>query len=158
MAQTTAADTRAAFKIEVSINATDFTDISGQANSVNVDGGDQMVGEQHTADGAAPVVTGSNKTEAKTVTVSCLYTETAGQAWRIVKDRYDGATKTIAVRYSPRGGAQTERRFVTANDAGTVVLVPIINCQVPEGDASTGDPLLFEFSVRTPKLLEEAVP
>lgn len=158
MAQTTAADNKAGFKIEVSVDATNFTDISGAGATVSVDGGDQLTGEQNTADGSAPIVTGSNKTESVTLTVSCIYTETAGQAWRIVKDRYDGAAKTISVRYSPRGGAQTERRFVTANDAGTVVLVPIINCIVPEADAGSGDPLMFEFSVITPKLLEEAVP
>ena len=158
MAQTTTAEARAGYKIEVSVDASAFTDISGQSNNVTVDGGDQLTGTQHTADGSAPVVTNANKTEAITVTVSCLYTETAAQAWRLVKDRYDGAAKTIAVRYSPKGGAQTERRYVTANDAGTVVIVPIVNCIVPEGDAGSGDPLMFEFSVITPKLLEEAVP
>lgn len=158
MAQTTAADNKAGFKIEVSTDASAFTDISGMGATVSVDGGDQLTGEQNTADGAAPVVTGANKVESITLTVSCLYTETAGQAWRIVKDRYDGAAKTICVRYSPRGGATAERRFVTANDAGTAIVVPIINCIVPEADAGSGDPLMFEFSVITPKLLEEAVP
>lgn len=158
MAQTTAADNKAGFKIEVSTDASAWTDISGAAATVEVDGGEQHTGEQNTADGSAPVVTGSNKTAAITVTCSCLYTETAGQAWRVVKDRYDGAAKTIAVRYSPRGGAQTERRYVTANDAGTAIVVPIVNCIVPDGDAGSGDPLMFEFSVITPKLLEEAVP
>lgn len=157
MAQTLTAESRAGFKIEVSTDASSWTDISGQANSVTVDGGDQLIGEQNTADGSAPVVVGAFKFEAKTVTVSCLYTETAGQAFRVVRDRYL-TPGTIAVRYSPKGGATTEKRFVTANDAGTAIVVPIINCIEPEGDASTGDPLMFEFSVRTPKLLEEAVP
>ncbi len=158
MAQTTTADNKAGFKVEVSVDASAWTDISGQGATVSVDGGDQLTGEQNTADGSAPVVTGSNKVESKTVTINCLYTETASQAWRLVKDRYDSATKTIAVRYSPRGGAQTERRYVTANDAGTAIIVPIVNCNEPEGDAGSGDPLMFEFSVITPKLLEEAVP
>jgi len=158
MAQTTGAEARAGFKIEVSVDATNWTDISGQSNSVKVDGGDQIIGEQNTAEGQAPVVTGSNKVESSVVTCSCLYTETSGEAWRKVRDRYIGTDKTIAVRYSPKGGAQAERRYVTANDANTAILVPIINCPLPEGDASSGDPLLFEFSVRTPRLYEEAVP
>ena len=91
-------------------------DISGQSNTVTVDGGDQLIGEQNTADGQAPVVTGSNKVESSTVTVSCLYTETSGEAWRKVRDRYIGTDKTIAVRYSPRGGAQAERRFGQPRD------------------------------------------
>lgn len=158
MAQTTAADNKAGFKVEVSTDASNWTDISGSAATVTPSGGEQLTGEQNTADGAAPVVTGSNKVGSITLTVSCLYTETAGQPWRVVKDRYDGAAKTIAVRYSPRGGAQTERRYVTANDAGTAIIVPIVNCLPPETDAGSGDPLMFEFSVITPKLLEEAVP
>lgn len=158
MAQTTTSDNRAGFKIEVSTDASSWTDISGQANNVSVDGGEQLTGSVHTADGRAPIVTGANKSEAITVTCSCVYTETASQAWRLVKDRYDGAAMTIAVRYSPRGGASAERRYVTANDAGTAIVVPIVNCIVPEGDADSGDALMFEFSVETPKLLEEAVP
>lgn len=158
MPQTTGFDTRAAFKVEVSTNGSTWTDISGQANNVTVEGGDQMIGEQNTADGVAPIVVGANKVEAKTVTVSAVYTETAGESWRLVKDRYDGASKTIFLRYSPRGGATGERRYVCANDANTAIAAPIINCNEPEGDASSGDPLLFEFSVRTPKLFEEATP
>jgi len=158
MAQTTAADNKAGFKVEVSVDASAWTDISGQGATVSIDGGDQLTGEQNTADGSAPIVTGANKTESMTVTVNCIYTETSGQAWRVVRDRYAGAAKTIAVRYSPRGGAQTERRYVTANDADTAIVVPIVNCIIPEADAGSGDPLMFEFSVITPKLYEEAVP
>ena len=109
MAQTTGAEARDGYKIEVSTDATNWTDISGQSNTVTVDGGDQLIGEQNTADGQAPVVTGSNKVESSTVTVSCLYTETSGEAWRKVRDHYIGTDKTIAVRYSPRGGAQAGR-------------------------------------------------
>jgi hypothetical protein len=158
MAQTTTADNKAGFKVEVSTDASSFTDISGQGATVKVSGGDQLTGEQNTADGSAPVVTNANKVGSKTVEVSCLYDETAAHAWRLVKDRYDGAAKTICVRYSPRGGASAERRYVTANDAGTAIIVPIINCNEPEVDAGDGGPLMFTFSVITPKLLEEAVP
>ena len=158
MAQTTGAEARAGYKIEASVNGSSWTDISGQSNTVTVDGGDQITGEQNTADGQAPVVSPSNKVEASTVTVSCLYTETAGEAWRVVRDRYIGTDKTIYLRYSPKGGATAERRYVCANDANTAVAVPIKSCPLPAGDASSGDPLMFEFVVVTPRLFEEAVP
>jgi hypothetical protein len=157
MAQTTGAFAQSGFKVEVSLNGSDWTDISGQATNVAVEGGDQMVGEQHTADGEVPVVTGSNKTEAKTVTVSILYTETNGEAFQIVNDRYDGADKTIYLRYSPAGGGTGDKRWVCANAAGNAIAVPIINCLPPEVDAGTGDPAMAEFSVRTPDLKKETI-
>lgn len=157
MAQTTAANAKSNFQIEVSTNGSVWVDISGQAAGVTVNGGDQHVGEQNTADGSAPVVTGSNKVAARTVEVSCLYTETANEAWKFVVARYNGAAKNIYLRYSPEGGASGDQQFTCAQDDGTAILVPISNCMIPEGDASTGDPLMFTFTVTTPKLAEATV-
>lgn len=158
MAQTTGAKSKAGFKVEVSTNGTDWDDISGSASTVEPDGGEQMVGEQHTAQGAAPVIVWANKTAAIGLTVSCLYTEVAGEAWRKVWDRYIGTNKAIYLRYSPRGGATGDKRFVCADESGAACLVPIETCLPPDTDADSGDPLMFEFSVLAPKLLEEAVP
>lgn len=157
MSQTTGAFAQSNFQVEVSLNGSSWTDISGEVANVTVDGGDQLIGEQHTADGEVPVVVGSNKTEAKTVTVSILYTETTGEAFQIVNDRYDGADKTIYLRYSPAGGGSGAKRFVCVGAAGSAIAVPIINCLPPEVDAGTGDPAMAEFSVRTPDLLKETV-
>lgn len=157
MAQTTAAKARSNFKVEVSTTGTSWTDISGVAASVTPSGGEQHIGEQNTADGSAPVVTGSNKVAARTLEVNCLYTETTGEAWKEVVARYNGADKTIFLRYSPEGGNAGDQRFVCARDDDTAIAAPIVNCLPPEGDASTGDPLMFTFSVQTPKLKEETV-
>lgn len=157
MAQTIGAQARSNFKVEVSVNGTSWTDISGAAASVTPSGGEQHIGEQNTADGSAPVVTGSNKVASRTLEVNCLYTELAGEAWKVVVARYNGADKTIYLRYSPMGGKTGDQRFVCARDDDTAVLVPIVNCLPPETDASTGDPLMFTFSVQTPKVKEETI-
>lgn len=157
MAQTTAANAKSNFVVEVSTDGSAWTNISGQSASVTPGGGDQHTGEQNTADGNAPVVTASNKVAAKTIEVNCLYTETSGEAWKVVTARYEGSAKTIYLRYSPEGGASGDERFTCADDAGTAAAVPIVNCQHPEGDASTGDPLMFTFSVIAPKLLAETI-
>lgn len=159
MAQTLGAKARSGFKVEVSLTGTGtvWTDISGAAATVTPSGGEQHIGEQNTASGSAPVVTGSNKVASRTLEVNCLYTEIAGEAWKVVAARYNGADKTIYLRYSPQGGAVGTQRFTCANDAGTAWLVPIVNCLPPEVDASTGDPLMFTFSVQTPKLVEATV-
>lgn len=157
MAQTTGGMARANFKVEVSTNGSDWTDISGQAATATPSGGEQIAGEQNTADGSAPIVTGSNKTSSVTVEVSCVYTETGGEAWKVVQARFDGADKTIYLRYSPAGGGNGDLRYVCANDADSAVAVPIISCLPPEMDASSGDPALFTFSVMAPKLKDEVI-
>jgi hypothetical protein len=156
MAQTTYGLPRSNFQVQVSTNGSSWTDISGVATTVQRSDGDQMVGEQNTADGASPVVTGSNKKAAETVTVRALYTEQTGEGWKTVHDRYRGTDKTIYVRWAPKGGIGTVAGnvlFTCADEAGTALKVPIINCTLPDLDAGSGDPAMFEFSVRTPSVL-----
>lgn len=158
MAQTTGAATQASFQIEVSIDGSAWTDISGSANNVEVSDGEQMIGEVFTADGSVPVVVGSNKVGSVKLKISALYTNTAGEAWAVVYARFIGTAKTIAVRYSPKGSASANKRYVTSTNANAVQLAPIVSCLPPNVDASTGDPAMLEFSVQTSKLYEEAIP
>ena len=157
MAQTVYGLPRSNFQVQVSVDGVTWTDISGAAATVQRSDGDQMIGEQNTADGASPVVTGSNKKAAETVTVRALYTEQAGEAWKTVHERYRGADKTIFLRWAPKGGIGTvagNAVFTCASDAGTPLKAPIVNCTLPDLDAGSGDPAMFEFSVRTPSVLE----
>lgn len=157
MPQTTGAFSPANFQIEVSLNGSSWTDISGSANSVSRDGGDQMTGTQFTANGDVPVVVNSNKRDAVTLTISIIYTEVPGEAFQTVYDRYIGADKTIYLRYAPKGSTVSNKRYVCANSAGTAIPVPIISCLPPETDSASGDPALTEFSVITPNLFQEAI-
>lgn len=158
MAQTTGAIARSGFKVEVSVNGTDWTDISGAATNVTNDGGDALTGDQMTAEGMYSIVTAGNKVEPRNVTVSCVYTEVATtEPWDIVYGRFVGATKTIAVRWSPAGGGPGKFRYGTSVDAVGPDLVPIGGCTLPELDASSGDPALFEFTVRTPAIYKETI-
>lgn len=150
MAQTTSAISRTGFKVETSTDGSSWTDISGQAATVSVSGGDQLTGSQNTADGNAPVVVASTKTQPFTVTVSCVYTETSSQAFELLEARFFASTKTIYVRWSPQGGAQGEKQFTCTNDAGTNFACPIVSVSLPDMDAGSGDPALFSFAVSAP--------
>lgn len=159
MAQTTYGIPRSNYQVQVSTDGSSWTDISGQSATVQRSGGDHMIGEQNTADGESPVVTGSNKKGAETVTVSCIYTEQSGEAFEVVRARYEGTAKTIYLRWAPKGGIGTvvgNNIFTCAGDAGTAILVPIINCTIPDLDAGSGDPAMFEFSVMTPDVAQGA--
>ena len=157
MAQTTAAIDRSNFDVYISINGTDWTEIEGQAVSVTVSDGDQLIGEQITGEGEVPIVTGANKMGARTITVTCVYTEGVAEAFEIVYARYSGATKTVWVKWAPSGGMVTvagNNVFSTSTAAGTLQAAPIINCTLPDMDASSADPAIFEFSVRAADILE----
>lgn len=157
MTQTTGGMPRGNFQVEVSTDGTTWTDISGQAATVQRSDGDQMVGEQHTADGTSPIVTGSNKKAAETVTVGIVYTEETGEAFTVVRARYNGADKTIYLRWAPKGGIGSvagNNLFTCADAAGDAFACPIINCTLPDLDAGSGDVAMAEFSVRTPNVAE----
>lgn len=156
MTQTTGAISQAGFKIEVSTDGTSWSDISGQAATVTVEGGDYGVGEQMTAEGAEAVVVPSGKRAPVTVTCNALYTETAQEAWALVRARYEGDDPTIWLRWSPKGGAVGESRLTCAV-GGAAAAVPIVSCNLPEMDAGSEDPALFEFSVRAPGLLRATI-
>lgn len=157
MSQTTGGITKSSYKAEVSLDGSSWTNISGQSTTVETDGGEQMYGETHTAEGNAPVVAPSHKTAAVTATVSILYTETSGEAFDVVWGRYNSTNKTIYFRYSPKGGSTGDKRYVASNNAGSAVACPIITCLPPDMDANSGDLALAEFQIVAPKFVQEAV-
>ncbi len=158
MAQTTGAFSKSNYKIEVSVNGSSWTNISGMAADVKTSGGEQLTGEQQTAENQAPVVVASNKTAAVKVDVNVLYTETAGEAFQTVWARYESTTKTIFLRWSPKGGNTGDERYVASNNAGTAVACPIVTCLPPDVDANSGDPAMAMFSILAPRLVQEVVP
>jgi hypothetical protein len=162
MPQTTGAISGAAAKVEYSLNAAGtsgtWVDFSGYAQSVEVSGGESVTGQQMTLDGDAAIVTGANKTNPYTLTFNVVYTETDAQPFDAIFDRYMTTTKTIAVRWSPAGGAGGTQQYATTDTASTAaVLVPMTACTPPGVDATSGDPRMFTFSVITPKILKSAI-
>lgn len=157
MAQTSNAVSAAGFRVEVSTDGASWTNVSGEAANVTLDGGDVKVGSQHTAEGDQAVVVSTQKTEPVTVTVKALYTETAGEAWKVVDAVYRGADKRLYLRWSPRGGAAGDLRFFAAV-AGVAAAAPLVSCLPPDLDAASEDPAMFEFSVMTAGVGSEAVP
>lgn len=157
MSQTTAAIAGTTTKIEYSLNASGttgtWTDISGYAGSVTPSGGEQITGSTQTMDGNAAIVKGANKTDPWTITFSVVYTDTDAQPFVAIYDRFVGATKTIAVRWSYAGGTSGTKQYFATDAAGTnPVMVPIVSCTPPTAEAGTADPLMFEFSVMAPAI------
>lgn len=159
MPQTTAALAGSITEIEYSINASgttgSWTDISGYAASVSISGGEQVTGSTMTMDGDAAIVTGSNKTEPFTVEFSIVYTDTDAQPFDALWDRFKGAAKTVAVRWTYAGSGSGKQQYATTDSAkANPVMVPIVACSPPNAEAGSGDPLMFTFSVICPDILK----
>lgn len=157
MAQTTSAIPQGKMIVEVSTDGSSWTDISGSSAQVTPSGGDQLTGSQNTAGGSAPVVVGSNKTEAAEADVKILYTETSGEAFRVVKARFDGSNKTIYFRYTPSGSGTGNKRYLAADDANSAFACPIQSCMPPDLDSGSGDPAMASFHIIFPKWYEETL-
>lgn len=157
MAQPATYTCTSAFKAEISTDGTSWTDISGEAVAIELEGGEQMVGEQMTAEGAFALICASGKTEPYGLTIRSVYSEDATGAFALAWARFAGATKTLYARWSPRGGAQGTSSFVTSADGEDAAAVPIVSCTPPALDASEAKPALFELTLRTPALSMETV-
>jgi hypothetical protein len=158
MAQTTGGISGANAAVWYSTDAAAFTAIAGYAITVDVSGGEAITGSQQTFDGTSPIVTAAHKVEPLTIEVSVVYTETDTEPFDAIFDRFMGATKNLCVRYSPNGGASGDEQFTTTDDAASAAqLVPIVSCNPPSLDASSGDPRTFTFSVIAPRTLKETI-
>lgn len=127
-----------------------WTDISGKAASVSVDGGEFDVGEIKVFGEDYPQVD-VGKPSRITVTVKALYTENASEPYEIIKTAYETfCDHGICVRWIPLGDTAGNKQFTTVSG---VLLSPVY----PAGDASTPDPTTIEFAVTCPKIEESVV-
>jgi hypothetical protein len=164
--QTGSAIPQSKFEIQVSAvggtAGTAWTAICGEVTTVTVTGGEQPIGEIMTACGEGAIVLGSNKHSPYEIVVTAVYTEVATtEAFDFVHDRFQGGTKTLAVRWAPAGGiatVATNKLFATTNSGTAFEPVPIIRCLPPDLDASSANPATFQFAVRSPMLYETTTP
>ena len=124
MAQTTAGIPVSGFKVEVSTNGSAWTNISGAAATVTIEGGDNKVGTQHTAEGAEAIVVSGNKIDPRTITVRSVYTEESGETFATVWAQYIATDKVIYLRWCPKGGGAGDFQYTCAV-GGAAAAVPV---------------------------------
>jgi hypothetical protein len=134
--------------IEISTDGSVWTDISGFAGSVSRGGGQRNTGEAYTADGDTAIVKGG-KRQPVDVSVIIVYTEETTPPYDTVRAAYE-AGSDMYVRWSPNGGDSGDEQYTT--DAGIVT-----DCPEPVGSVESGDPLVIQFTVRTPKVTKSTV-
>jgi len=148
MAQTTAAISFADVKLEGSPDGSTWTDFSGFASSVSVDGGERATGIVYTFDGDTAILR-SAKRGPLTVTVNIAYTEGAAGPTEVIRAIYE-AGSDYYLRWSPKGGDSSEFLYTTA--AGVVK-----NPLYPGGEAESGDPVMVGVVLETPSVTKSAV-
>lgn len=156
MAQTTLGMSAVNGKVEYSLNASTWVDISGTANSVTVSGGNRKAGDVYTASGDTAVVT-YGKREACEITFRGVYTEAAATPnfFEDVAVVYMSGAG-VALRWSPTAYTATnQKRFTTASTAGVAALGIITSWNFPNVDFASGDPITVEFTVRCSTILTE---
>lgn len=149
MAQTTNAMSGRNCYIALSTGGTSFTDISGFANAVEIDGGERQTGSVHTADTDYPIIT-PGKRDAITVKVKAVYTEGATDPYTVVKTAYEAAS-ALYVKWAPKGNTSGNIAFTSAS--GIVKTAPYANVS----DVADGKALMVEFDVEVPYITPAAI-
>lgn len=146
-----------AFNVKLSVDGTTWVDVSGEAVAVEIDGGEQRIAEQDTAENAYSIVQGTNKLSPVDVTIRAVYSEDAAGAFATAYARYAGAAKTIWAKWTSRSGASGDTTWTTSVTGLAAAAVPIVSCLPPASNAEEDGLALFEIVLKTPALFKGAV-
>lgn len=149
MAQTTGAVPGVNCKVEFSADGSAWTDISGSTSVVESPEQSGMSGEAYTFSGDNPIVTAGKK-EPIEITVKIIYTETAGEAFKVVRTQWQTSGRVGYLRWSPRGGSSGQEQ----NTTGVGVLTAFT---WPGTDAGDGKPIACGFKLKAPLITPSTV-
>lgn len=153
MAQSTGGLSFVAALIEYATDGgTTYTDMSGFAKVVTVEGGERNSGQYYTADGDTAIVRAGKRVPV-TVTVNALYTVTTTDPFGALRTQHHTAGGgSVMIRFSPGGGNTGDYQYVT--DTNNVVCK---NVTEPQGDVEPGDVIPFDVIVETSVLTQSVV-
>jgi hypothetical protein len=148
MPQTTNALSWANCAISLSADGTNWTDVSGFANSVAVDGGERATAEFFTVEGDTPIVT-AGKRGFLDITVKAVYTEAGSDAYAMGQAAYEG-NSPLYLKWIPKGSGVGA--FVFTTSIGRVTK-PIY----PQGAADSADAIQFELGLSCGAITKSAL-
>ena len=151
MAQTSTAFSARNAVVYISTDGSSWTNISGSSQSVTAGDGTRLTGTAHTFDGDGPIIA-AGKLDAQEATIAILYTETSGEAYETARAAFVTASSTLYVRVDPLGATTGNFRHTTGK--GVITAFP----QFAEIDASSGDPMMIEFTVQHGGWTKSTVP
>lgn len=147
MAQTTSVYSMTDGVIEFSTNGSSWTDISGSMNGVEAPEQTRMSGEDYTVSGDKAIVT-SGKLEPAEVAAKIVYSETAGEAFEVIRAAWETPGQKVYLRWG-RGGSGSYR-YTT--DAGVLT-----SFTYPPLSAPDAKPKVLGIKVKTPGITKSVV-
>lgn len=152
MTQTTGAISGVANYVAVSTDGSSWTDISGMANKVEADSQKRTSGETYTFDGDTAIL-GWGKLEPLEITVTIVYTEGASDAFKkALTSLQTAGGARLQVRWAPKGNTAPNFQFTSGSDSKVSEMPP-----GPAPDATSGDPVVLEFKIRTASITQAAI-
>ena len=150
MTQTTNSIWGGAAKIEMSIDGSDWDDISGHAQKVMPDAAARRVGEKYTFDGETPIVK-VGKRESIGISVSIIYTEEAADAFEVARGQFESTGGgSFYLRWSPAGGSGGDKQYTT--DEGFVKSFPYAPV-----DSEEDGPMSLDFEMQCADITSSTV-
>jgi hypothetical protein len=147
MVATFTGDSARNMQLEMGVGGITFTDISGDAASIQVSGGERASGEAYDFEKDTAGVTQGKRAPLE-ITVRVHYKEGATNAAVLVRGYYEAGTR-VNFRYAPLdSGGVGHSWFSTDPDA------IVTQFGYPGGEAASGDPIDIEFVLKTESLTE----
>jgi len=141
------------FAVEISTDTTTWTAVSNATVKIDDVELNRPSGEAYVGGSSDYATVTVGKREPVELTLTFLYNEASNSAANTVFDRFQSATPTLAVRWSPRGLVSQARAYATSNDGGTTTGLGVItNVTLSTLDPSDAEPYVAMVTVRTPSL------
>jgi len=141
------------FAVEISTNLTNWTAVSNATVKIDDVELNRPSGEAFVGGSSDYATVTIGKREPIELTLTFLYNEASGSAANTIFDRFQSATPTLAVRWSPRGLVSQARAYATSNDGGAATGLGVItNVTLSTLDPSDAEPYVAMVTVRTPSL------
>jgi hypothetical protein len=140
--------------VEVSVNGTAWTNISGSTNKVEPPEITADIGSVATLEGQYKIVR-AGKFNPPEINVTIVYSENAAtEAFAILYTQANLPGKQIYLRWTP-GGSNGEDRFFIADSNDQKAAGRISKLQLPGADAETAAPTVLSFAVVATKIGKE---
>jgi len=141
------------FAVEISTDTTTWTAVSNATVKIDDVELNRPSGEAYVGGSSDYATVTVGKREPVELTLTFLYNEASNSAANTVFDRFQSATPTLAVRWSPRGLVSQARAYATSNDGGAATGLGVItNVTLSTLDPSDAEPYVAMVTVRTPSL------
>lgn len=138
--------------ILVSINGAPYVDISGEASTVTLTGGDRDIAEFFAAAGDTPAIL-SGKRKKIQAALKVAYTEGNADTYAIAKQAYENKNMIFQLRWIPRGNHSGNLRYTTDPTYSVLTSNPY-----PGGDVAVATATTFMANVQTSAIIQDVVP